>query len=595
MNKTFFTLVGIANLPGAICLMWLSLLLLLTPGVTQAGTPIYKHAITQGGVIVPGTVTWGTNYWQMAQLISEGTTMCADVVGGTPVPPGSSTVNQGTSYTYLGSGLACKQSIAASTHSANYDSYNFSISGTTTNTHFFYEGIQKRYDGCANTNPGSTTNYGTANCECNAPNVVNPDTGACEEDNQCDLTATPAGSMFTVNIFTGDTPQVCMDNCVANTGTIGVGLPYAGHTTWTYETTGDTCNGSEFGPDGADFNQVPPESPTCRTVSGHTYCFNPADNNVTIDGVPVWDFDQGDFADGLCSITGAGSIICDSTVYPGGDNSDTPPVNFAVDTDGDGQIDVIIIDETPTGLSRIAPGTSIDTNGDGQPDAIATDEDGDGVSDGIVSDENNDGVADLDDPSTPEDESNPENNTPLDPGTGGGGSTDNDTGDCVDNPNTPWNECDTDGDDTGGDSGDGSCTDDPNTPWNDCNVGVDLDGCSSEPEITGDPLQAAAIYLAWQSACAGYVPPDVAGDGQGLDSNRPEDDGSFLQETFDIPSVLDQSGFLGGGSGLPDYDVNILGSTYSIAFSKLDGILGIGGNLLVIISLLWGGRILLEV
>ncbi|MCP4257017.1 MAG: hypothetical protein GY774_05760 [Planctomycetes bacterium] len=441
------------------------------------------------------------------------------------------------------------------------------------------------------------TRDGYGQCWCTAGQVVDSASG-CADDNQCDTTAIPPTSRFSVNIFTSIPPTtICVDNCQLTGGSIMVGLPYSSHSIFGYTASGNNCAGGEFEPQATDYTQGDPAEPTCRTVDGAELCYDPATNCVTKNGGCIWDFDQGDYYDGVCSITSSGGFVCgDYATIPGTNNDDTPPVQIGVDTDSDGIPDLIIIDDTADGLTRIVPGTRIDSNGDGSTDSIAVDSNNDGISDSIVADRNGDGTPDHDDPSTPDvNESNPDGNTGADPNkppTNGGNG--NDVGDCVDNLNTPWNECDTDND-GGGDNGSGTCTDDPNTPWNDCSVGVDLDGCNKSPEVTGDPIQAAALFLAWQDACSAYVPPEQKNNGLDLQDSRTEDDGSFLKETFDIASSLDDSGFLGASSGLPDYDLTIMGESYTLHVSEWEPFLEVAGSLLIVMTLLFAGRLLVDV
>ena len=536
------------------------------------------------------------SYWPMEKFLTQGSAWCASVVGGTPMSYGSNTLSSGNTYTYIyGSGGQCRQyTMTNPINTINWTSYtNFPYSGAGTSPAYSVQGAWVTAAECSNHNAVQVPGYN--NCECAPGDVLNEVTGMCEEDNQCDTNAIPNTSSFEVNIYTSTAPSsICVDNCNLNVGS-GFGLPHQNFYTYFYKSDGQSCTGG-FSPDASDFVQGDPDGPICKTSGGSEYCYDPVNNTVTKDGVLAWDFDNGDYYDGHCAIRSGGVFTCgpNSTV-PGTDNSD-PEITFAVDTDDDGIADFYFVADSASGLARIAPGTRIDTTGDGQADSVAVDTDNDGISDTIKGDSNNDGQPDHDDPSTPNtDESAPPGDTNAGGSGGGNNSGGNDTGTCVDNPNTPWNECDTDGDGEGGDPGDGSCQDDPNTPWNDCSIGADLDGCNKQPEVSGDPLQAAAIFLAWQSACSGYVTPEQRGNGLDLADNRPEDDGSFLSTAVDLPSSLDQSGFLGSGSGLPDYSLSILGESYDIEVSKWEPFLQTAGALLVVMSLLWAGRLLVEV
>ena len=411
--------------------------------------------------------------------------------------------------------------------------------------------------------------------------------------NQCEI---PTGSVYQVG-FVSETPPatICVDGCGASRSGSSIRLKNGASWNVFYEASGDACVGGETGIDGSNATITDPE-PVCNTHRGIEYCIDLANNRILKDGSVAWDFNNGDYYDGVCAISSSATFVCDGdATLPGTDNSD-PYVDIAVDTDDDPQPEIVFIPDSSSGLARIAPGTAVDTTGNGSPDSVAVDSNGDGVTDSLSADANGDSVPDMDDPSTPNiDESAPPGDTSTTPGgnTGGGGNTDdNSTDECIDNLNTPWNECDTDGDGEGGD--DGSCTDDPNTPWNDCSVGVDLDGCDTQPEVTGDPLQAAAIYLAWQDACSAYVPPEQLNNGSSLENSRPEDDGSFLSDSVDLPTALDQDGFISSATSYPPIEFTVMDKTHQIDLHELEGILGIAGNLLVIMSLLWAGRLLTQ-
>ena len=498
-------------------------------------------------------------------------------------------VSPNTTYIYS-DGNFCKYGTTHSTQTISNGSSWQSPSGTVQGA-FLVSGYP---DNAACSALNGTMN-GFQQCFCASGETITQN--GCGPDNQCDTGAIPNTSSFAVDIFTSTAPSsVCVDNCLASMRTSGVvSIPRGSFTTHFYQTDASSCSGGEFNPDPADFTQGNPLDPICETHGGNEYCYDPVTNTVSKNGFPAWDFDNGDYFDGYCAIRSGGTFTCGpNSTLPGTDASD-PEVPYAADTDDDGVPDFYFVADSASGLNRIAPGTSIDTTGDGQADSVAIDTNNDGISDSVKRDFNGDKLPDQDDPSTPGiDESAPPGDTNIG-GSGGGNNTDdNNTGSCVDNPNTPWNECDTDGDGEGGDPGDGSCQDDPSTPWNDCSVGADLDGCNKEPEVTGDPLQAAAIFLAWQSACSGYVSPDQRNNGLDLTDTRPEDDGSFLSTAVDLPTSLDQSGFLGSGSGLPDYSLSILGQSYDIEVSKWEPFLQTAGALLVIMSLLWAGRLLVE-
>jgi len=553
-------------------------------GLMSQGIPIGTPTVISGSLSLP-------------DLLTIGSAMCAGEIGGTAMSYGINSIS-GT-ITYVGPSLACvKEDDPDPDPGETWNYYRYTHYKSQANrilyspTVFFYNNWIPGSE-CANYNAVQVPGFN--NCECASGQAINPSTGMCEEDNQCDTNAIPNTTSFEVNIYTSSAPSsICVDNCNLNVGS-GFGLPHQNFYTYFYKSDGQSCS-SGFSPDASDIVQGDPDGPICETHNGSEYCYDPVNNTVTKDGVLAWDFDNGDYYDGYCAIRSGGVFTCgpNSTV-PGTDNSD-PEITFAVDTDDDGIADFYFVADSASGLARIAPGTRIDTTGDGQADSVAVDTDNDGISDTIKGDSNNDGQPDHDDPSTPNtDESAPPGDTNAGGSGGGNNSGGNDTGTCVDNPNTPWNECDTDGDGEGGDPGDGSCQDDPNTPWNDCSIGADLDGCNKQPEVSGDPLQAAAIFLAWQSACSGYVTPEQRGNGLDLADNRPEDDGSFLSTAVDLPSSLDQSGFLGSGSGLPDYSLSILGESYDIEVSKWEPFLQTAGALLVVMSLLWAGRLLVEV
>ena len=450
-------------------------------------------------------------------------------------------------------------------------------------TYFYNSGIYKTFCEANTPIPSGTAEIYYSMCY-----GIDPTSG-----NQCE---TPTGSVFAVDFASENHPDtICVDGCGAARTTPSIRLKTGASWNVFYSASGDACVGGETGIDGSNVTITDPE-PVCNTHRGIEYCIDLANNRILKDGSVAWDFNNGDYYDGVCAISSSATFVCDGdATLPGTDNSD-PYVDIAVDTDDDPQPEIVFIPDTSSGIARISPGTAVDTTGDGSPDSVAVDSNGDGVTDALRADANNDSIPDIDDPSTPNiDESAPPGDTSTTPGgnTGGGGNTDdNSTDECIDNLNTPWNECDTDGDGEGGE--DGSCTDDPNTPWNDCSIGVDLDGCDSQPEVTGDPLQAAAIYLAWQDACSAYVPPEQLNNGSSLENSRPEDDGSFLSDSVDLPTALDQDGFISSGTSYPPIEFTVMDKTHQIDLHELEGILGIAGNLLVIMSLLWAGRLLTQ-
>ena len=389
----------------------------------------------------------------------------------------------------------------------------------------------------------------------------------------------------------------CIAGCQASRSNSSLTLTILNPTqTFTlFQTNGQSCDGAEHV---FDENQTTENglAEYCENHFGSNYCLDFETGGMTLNGTVVWNFNNGDYYDGVCSITGYGSFVCGKDTLQEGVDTDDPLTQFAVDTDDDLVPDSYFVQETANGLARIVPGSRMDTNGDGQTDAVAVDSNRDGLSDAIANDSNQDGRADLDNPDTPNvDESQPQYTTGAQPR---GERYDGSIGECIDNLNTPWNECDTDSDGEGGQTGSpGGCTDDTNTPWNDCTVGVSALGCDSPPECLGDPVQCGAVYLQWKSACASYLPDEVLNSNVGLLEYVEGDDGSFLNEYLDV-GLFETDAWLDVPRDFPpltaSFSVHAEANNVEFDLNPIRPLFVLAGNILVIIVLLQAIKIVVR-
>lgn len=188
------------------------------------------------------------------------------------------------------------------------------------------------------------------------------------------------------------------------------------------------------------------------------------------------------------------------------------------------------------------------------------DTDGDCVTDDKDPDDDGDGCLDVDEPCKP----------PDNPGGGGNGNGDNGNGN--------------------GDNGNGNGDDDGNCdPKKEkCDNGSGFGGsCAAGFTCSGDAVQCAIAREVHLQGCRWTQESDESklyGREKGKDGNQT---GSLAgNATEEIQGKISKADALGGGQGLSDLTVTVMGKQITIPFSSLNKYLAMMGNILVAVALL---------
>jgi hypothetical protein len=124
------------------------------------------------------------------------------------------------------------------------------------------------------------------------------------------------------------------------------------------------------------------------------------------------------------------------------------------------------------------------------------------------------------------------------------------------------------------------------------------EGCTTPPSCTGDAIQCAILHQSWLTKCnmedaeaESVANQALENTNQGILSIMPELDGG----TFNLPTQLDQSAFIGTSACPPDQSITIpIVGQLTIPWSSLCPHLNMMGNGLVLASLLLGLRIMIK-
>lgn len=162
-----------------------------------------------------------------------------------------------------------------------------------------------------------------------------------------------------------------------------------------------------------------------------------------------------------------------------------------------------------------------------------------------------------------------------DGGDGGSGADDGaDGADGADGEDGGDGEDGVDGED--GEDGAGFCEENPTlSVCRDSAVsGIGCDGAKSTIEIDGDAIQGAILRKIADEECANYVEHAAKTLGQklldGADPMQAAIDAALAGSTVDLSgTALDWSGFLGGGSCLPDRSISFSGHSVAVSFSAI--------------------------
>ena len=127
-----------------------------------------------------------------------------------------------------------------------------------------------------------------------------------------------------------------------------------------------------------------------------------------------------------------------------------------------------------------------------------------------------------------------------------------------------------------------------------CKTGSFQGSCTANFKCEGDAIQCAVAREQHKRNCEMFeLPNDYSRAFAGI-SDKTGDQTKDLpgNSEFDISNLIDRSDGLGGGSCIPDLNVNVVGASVTLPFSQICPYLAMLGNILVAVSLLLAGRII---